>query len=246
MTVDVPTDRHLYDLWQRRSAMPLHFSRVSVSGLNFIPAEGPAILAPNHQNWKDVFFIAGIVKRPIHFAATIELFDYELCRAMLDHYFGQFIKGHFARIPMKWMNRRLARWLVGRVPRLGAIPVRRSIHDKTFFERAKEHLKQGKLLCIFPEGGTARPGNLRRFKLGAAKLLCDLKKENYHRIPVLPVGIGGTFSKPLPGRKLFFHVGNPLYIDDYLLSKMEKHSLRDFSYQLQSRVWELIHKKQRV
>ena len=182
------------------------------------------------------------MKRPIYFAATIELFDYSLCRAMLDHYFGQFIKGKLARLPMKWMNRNLARWLVLRVPRLGAIPVRRSIQDKTFFERAKEHLKQGKLLCVFPEGGTARPGNLRRFKLGAAKLLCDLKKENYHRIPVLPIGIGGTFSIALPGRRLFFRVGKPLYIDDYLSSKMEKHSLRIFSDQLQNRVWHLIHK----
>jgi len=215
MIVDVPIDRHLYDLWQRRAAMPLNISRVSVSGLNFIPADGPAILAPNHHNWKDIFFIAAIVKRPIYFAATIELFDYSLCRAMLDHYFGQFIKGKLARLPMKWMNRN---------------------------ERAKEHLKQGKLLCVFPEGGTARPGNLRRFKLGAAKLLYDLKKENYHRIPVLPIGIGGTFSIALPGRRLFFRVGKPLYIDDYLSSKMEKHSLRIFSDQLQNRVWHLIHK----
>lgn len=239
--IDLPTDGNLYNLWKKRAEMPLNFSRVSVSGLNLIPADGPAIITPNHMNWKDIFFIAAMLSRPISFAATIELFDYRLCKAMLDHYFGQYIKSNIARKPMNWMNTRLARWLVARVPRMNTIPVRRSIQDKTFFERAKQRLKAGELLCVFPEGGTAHPGNLRRFKLGVAKLLSDLKKENIHKIPVFPVGIGGTYPMFLPGRRLFFHVRGPVFIDDYS-SQIEKQSLREFTDKLQSIVWQLIHK----
>ena len=137
------------------------------------------------------------------------------------------------------MNRNLAKWLVARVPHLKAIPVRRSIQDKVFFEKAKECLRDGELLCVFPEGGTARPGNLRRFKLGVAKLLYDLTKENINKIPVYPVGIGGTFHIFIPGRKVFFHVGKPLFIDDFC-KNMEKQSLREFTDKLHSRVWNII------
>ncbi|HNR68142.1 MAG TPA: hypothetical protein PKN24_08850, partial [bacterium] len=44
--------------------------------------------ACNHLNWKDVFLLAGAIRRPISFAATEWLFDVEKCRQVLTAYFS--------------------------------------------------------------------------------------------------------------------------------------------------------------
>jgi 1-acyl-sn-glycerol-3-phosphate acyltransferase len=48
--------------------------RLSVSGREQVPGEGPAILAPNHKNFLDPFFIGIVTPRPVRYMAKIELF----------------------------------------------------------------------------------------------------------------------------------------------------------------------------
>ncbi|MGP0033143.1 MAG: lysophospholipid acyltransferase family protein [Solirubrobacteraceae bacterium] len=48
--------------------------RVRVSGVEHIPSEGPAILAPNHKNFLDPFFIGIATRRHVHYMAKVELF----------------------------------------------------------------------------------------------------------------------------------------------------------------------------
>ncbi len=48
--------------------------RVRVSGREHIPAEGPAIIAPNHKNFLDAFFVGVATHRHVRYMAKVELF----------------------------------------------------------------------------------------------------------------------------------------------------------------------------
>ena len=54
--------------------MRLYF-RMHIAGAEHIPAEGPAIIAPNHKSFYDSFFIAACTRRPLRFMAKSELID---------------------------------------------------------------------------------------------------------------------------------------------------------------------------
>jgi len=55
-------------------------------------------------------------------------------------------------------------------------------------------LRQGKVLCVFPEGSRSRDGNIKDFKKGVAIMAKELN------IPVVPVAISGTFEMMRPGQ----------------------------------------------
>ena len=48
--------------------------RVRVEGAHNVPDSGPAIIAPNHKSFIDVFFLGLSVRRPVHYMAKIEIF----------------------------------------------------------------------------------------------------------------------------------------------------------------------------
>jgi 1-acyl-sn-glycerol-3-phosphate acyltransferase len=54
--------------------MRLYF-RMHIAGAEHIPAEGPAIVAPNHKSFYDSFFIAACTRRPLRSMAKSELID---------------------------------------------------------------------------------------------------------------------------------------------------------------------------
>jgi 1-acyl-sn-glycerol-3-phosphate acyltransferase len=49
--------------------------RFKVTGAEYVPAEGPAIIAPNHKSFYDSFFIGLATRRHLHFMAKTELFE---------------------------------------------------------------------------------------------------------------------------------------------------------------------------
>lgn len=229
----------LYDLWKKRSEWWVRTQRVCVSGLQHIPRQGAAVLAANHINWKDIFFIGGVVPRRVSFVGTAELFDIEVCREMVERYIHEHLSFAWAHGLIRKLSDWAAHVMVTRVPYCGTIPVKRGVNDKSFFDLAKEVLRQGNLLCIFPEGGTSRPERLRRFKHGLAKIVYDLHSEGMEDIPILPTALRGTEHLYVPGRKLFFRVGTPHFIRDYILGH-EKETLRLFSEKLRESVQELL------
>lgn len=48
--------------------------RVKVSGREHVPDEGPVVVAPNHKNFLDAFFIGISIRRHVRFMAKVELF----------------------------------------------------------------------------------------------------------------------------------------------------------------------------
>jgi len=57
--------------------------RVRVSGSEQIPAEGPAIVAPNHKNFLDPLFIGIATRRRVRYMAKVELFKRPLGSLLL-------------------------------------------------------------------------------------------------------------------------------------------------------------------
>jgi 1-acyl-sn-glycerol-3-phosphate acyltransferase len=54
--------------------MRIYF-RMHIAGAEHIPAEGPAIVAPNHKSFYDAFFLAACTRRHVRFMAKSELIE---------------------------------------------------------------------------------------------------------------------------------------------------------------------------
>jgi 1-acyl-sn-glycerol-3-phosphate acyltransferase len=139
--------------------------RFRVEGDENIPAEGAAILVCNHVSFVDPVLLMGASPRPIRFIMDHEIF----------------------KLPV-----------LGTLFRLGkAIPIApRRVDARVYeqaFAQAREVLRQGDLLCIFPEGGLTKDGELGEFKGGVMKLL------ESNPVPVVPLALqnlwGSFFSR---------------------------------------------------
>ena len=88
---------------------------------------------------------------------------------------------------------------------MGCIPVNRKIHDKDALKKAKEELKKGCVIGIFPEGTINRTEQVvLPFKIGAVKMA---QGENSFLVPFVITGKYRLFRKSiqiefLPKRKI--------------------------------------------
>lgn len=115
--------------------------KVRVYQRHNLPESGAALLAPNHISWVDGLFLIAISPRPIRMIITGDLVT--------------------------------NRWTRGLARIMGAIPIRRRRPKDTrsAIETAREALKNGELVCIFPEGGISRSGQLQEFRSSTLELL---------------------------------------------------------------------------
>jgi len=99
---------------------------------------------------------------------------------------------------------------------LNAFPVNRNKTDIVAFKKAIKVLKEGNILGIFPEGTRSYDGELKDLKTGVFKIA---KKTG---VPVLPVGINGTYDIYPPKRrfpiffkyKILVNYGIPQYFSE--------------------------------
>ena len=134
--------------------------RVKHEGLEEIPAEGPAIIACNHVSYVDALLLAGAIRRPIRFIMYKPIYEIPVL--------------HFI-------------FKTGR-----AIPICSRQKDPEGYARAFEDieqgLKDGDLLCIFPEGQLTKDGEIQPFKAGIEKILQRTP------VPVIPVALRGLWG----------------------------------------------------
>ena len=79
----------LYDTLGRGLLFPLHRAlwRPVIEGAERIPAEGPAVLSPNHESLLDPFFLAlAAPRRHIHYMAKAELWGYPGLGAVMESF----------------------------------------------------------------------------------------------------------------------------------------------------------------
>lgn len=132
--------------------------RVRIHGRENLPPRGGALLTPNHVSWVDGVLLLVSSSRLIRMVVWAPYAD-------------------------KWYLSWLARVM-------NVIPVhpQRPRQVREALERIREALEDGELVCIFPEGGISRTGELQPFKPGLIKAVEGLD------VPVVPVYLAGLWE----------------------------------------------------
>ncbi len=162
--------------------------RVRIYGKNNIPKDGPGLLVSNHVTWIDAALVLLLTARRVRFVAWA---------------------GNFSPPVLRWFSE-----MGGAIMVMPANPksVIRALRE------ARQALQDGELVCVFPEGGITRTGQLLGFRPGVMKILQDTEA------PVIPVYLdelwgsifsfsGGRFFWKLPKRfpyRTSIHVGEPI------------------------------------
>ncbi len=121
----------------------------------------------------------------------------------------------------------------------GAIPIDRQAGGKEALKWAVWALKKGKIIAIHPEGTRTLTGKLQKGKTGVARLALAAK------VPVLPVGLIGTFEilpkgKYIPKlRKATMNIGKPMYFDKYYNKRITKKMLREITTNMMKEIAKL-------
>ncbi|MCP4132003.1 MAG: MFS transporter [bacterium] len=136
--------------------------RIKRVDLDMIPEEGAAVLVSNHVTFIDALLIAASCKRNIRFV-------------MDDMYYHASGLNYIFRTT-------------------GVIPIapkheKPDVYEKGFDE-ISQALKNGELVCIFPEGSLTRDGEIDMFKPGIEKII---KRDPVPVIPLTLKGLWGSF-----------------------------------------------------
>jgi len=146
--------------------------RVEHKGLEAIPDEGAAVLVCNHVSFVDALLIGGAVRRPVRFVMYYKIYNLPVLN---------FIFRTAGTVPIAGRNEDLL------------------IYDAAF-KKIAEYLRNGEVVCIFPEGKLTGDGELNEFRNGIERII----EEN--PVPVIPMalqGLWGSFFSRAPGKGLF-------------------------------------------
>ena len=130
--------------------------RVRPTGIENIPDDGPAVVVCNHVSFVDPIILSGSIRRPMRFVMYYKIFDIPL----LNFFFRN----------------------------AKAIPIASARENKQLmdeaFDQVDAELAAGNVVCIFPEGGITRDGEVQSFRPGIEKVIAR------RAVPVVPVALG--------------------------------------------------------
>jgi len=133
--------------------------RLDVEGRENVPARDGALLTPNHVSMADAVLLIASIDRPIRFLMFRGSYEHPLVKP-------------FAKI-------------------MGVIPIasdqgpREMIHS---LRLATEALKNGEIVCIFPEGQMTRIGQMLPFRRGMERIIKGVD------VPIVPVNLDGVWG----------------------------------------------------
>jgi 1-acyl-sn-glycerol-3-phosphate acyltransferase len=153
-----------------KSALDMYFVEIRSTGLEHVPDEGPVIFAANHPNSiMDSLILASETHRPVSFLARSGLFENPIFGRLLD-------------------------WT-------GMIPIYRpqdsgsdTEKNEQTFQRAFDHLQNGNVLGIFPEGRNSLERRVRQIKTGAARIALGTEERNGFTVGVRIIPVGLNFE----------------------------------------------------
>jgi 1-acyl-sn-glycerol-3-phosphate acyltransferase len=180
--------RLLYPLGQFL-VLPAYFGRITITGQENLPKNGPVILAPTHRSrWDGLFvpYVAGyyVTGRDFRFMITSDE-----CKGLQ----GWFVK------------------------RLGGFAVNLKHPAIATLRHAVDLLHQGEMVLIFPQGGIYRDQQIHQLKPGLARIAINAGSSNPGLgAKIVPIAI--NYSQPYPnwGTDVSIHIGSPLSVADYL------------------------------
>ncbi len=139
------------------------FYRLKVEGVENVPKEGGALLVCNHVSYIDAVIAVASLRRPIRFIMYRKIYNIPFI-----HQICKVMKV----IPIDYQD--------------GPKAIVRSLKE------ARAAIEQGDLVCIFPEGGLTRTGNMLAFNRGFEKIMQGINA------PIIPMYLdniwGSIFS----------------------------------------------------
>lgn len=141
------------------------FYRLRVVGLENVPAEGGAVLVANHVSWIDAVMVVLGSARPVRMLGYADYIE---------------------RWPVRWL-----------AEAFGAIPIRPGSGKASILRSlvaARDAVRAGDLVCVFPEGGLTRNGQLQAFKPGVMSILAGTGA------PLIPVYLDGLWGSIFSNR----------------------------------------------
>ena len=145
---------------------------LEVRGLEHLPKEPPFLICPNHQSFLDPFVVMSVL-------------PYRTFRKVFFVGYSEYFQN--------WLMKFLARLA-------NIVPVDPDAHLLAAMKLGAWGLRQGRVLCIFPEGSRTYDGELLEFKKGAAILAREVGA------PIVPVGLRGLHQVwPRDARRIRLH-----------------------------------------
>lgn len=172
----------------RYIVLPVYFGKISVTGRENIPKEGPLIIAPTHRSrWDPIMLGYGagrdVTGRDLHFMVS--------ANEMLG------IQGWFIR-------------------HLGGFPVDTDHPGISSIRHGVELLQNEKVLVMFPEGNIFRENYIQPLKAGFARIALQAEASKCNLgINVVPIAIKYSQEVPHRGCNVAINIGSPLKVADY-------------------------------
>lgn len=166
----------------------IFFSKITVSGRENLPANGPAILVANHVNsLLDPLILFVVSPRPVRFLAKAPLFKHPLVAPFLK--LLRAVPVHRRQDPGSDMSQNAAT-----------------------FEACEEGLVEGDCVALFPEGLSHNEPHLQPLKTGAARIT-GLASCRGAAVRLVPVGLNYSAKSDFRS-KVTILVGAPIPYED--------------------------------
>ena len=143
--------------------------RVKVVGAENIPATGGALVVCNHVSYADAPLLCASMPRPLRFVMDRDFYNMPVLKTISD--------------------------IVRTIPISANDPPKKLA---AAIRKARNAIRDGDILCVFPEGYMTRNGNLLSFKAGFERIVKGTSA------PIIPAHIGGIW-----GSMLTYYHGRP-------------------------------------
>ncbi|MBK9040706.1 MAG: 1-acyl-sn-glycerol-3-phosphate acyltransferase [Bdellovibrionales bacterium] len=134
--------------------------RIKIFNDGEIPKEGAVVLVCNHVSYIDWLIVSALVRRPVRFIMYYKFFDIPVLKYLMKQ----------AKV----------------IPIAGAKEDSRIL--ETAFDTISKELRDGEIVCIFPEGKITRDGQIDVFRAGIEKILAK------DPVPVIPMALQGLWG----------------------------------------------------
>lgn len=140
--------------------------RLRIRGVEeHVPDEGAGLIVCNHVSYMDALILAASIPRPVRFVMYHRIFNIPV---------------------MRWIFRTAK-----------AIPIAGAREDPELMQRAFDQvdatLAESGLVCIFPEGGLTRDGEIAPFRTGVERILARAAAAG-RPVPVVPMALKGMWA----------------------------------------------------